>query len=235
MAESADPTANGSVPVDTPEDPKAGHRPGEDAARDAAARREVETRAENSPLRHSRRAREPRGNPAARYLGVIIGLLLLALGLVAGRELWLRNSDVGWRSWLDPVFGFFRGLEFQPWMGWVGIGLVVLGLLLLIIALKPRPRTHRALKSPVSIWARPVDIARYATANARRTPGVRSASTSVKRRTATLEVTAVAPDSEVRPALEETVGTRLKEAFGDGVGLRTRIRRADENDREEDR
>lgn len=174
-------------------------------------------------------ALEPRANPGARWLGIVIGLLLIALGVLAGRELWVLNGDTSWQSWVNPSFNFFRGLEFQPWMGWVGVASLVVGLLLLIAALKPRPHTHRQVPSEVSLWVRPVDVARYITAHSRRLSGVKAARTAFKRRTATLTTTTVAPEAEVQPTIERSVRERVQAAFGDTVGVKVRTERASES------
>ncbi|WP_304324404.1 DUF6286 domain-containing protein [Corynebacterium frankenforstense] len=159
---------------------------------------------------------EPRATPAARWLAVLLGLALVALGVVAGRELWLRLSDgVSWRSWLDPVLEMVAENRFQPWMTWASIIAVVVGLILIVVAFKPRARTHRRLASTTSLWARPVDIARLTTATAKRTPGVGSASTRVSGKTVTAEVqansTADGVAESIRSSIESTVGPLLVE------------------------
>lgn len=174
-------------------------------------------------------ALEPRANPGVRWLGIVVGLLLIALGVLAGRELWALNADTTWQSWGTPAFDFFRGLEFQPWMGWVGVAFLVVGLFFLIMAFKPRPRTHRQVPSEVSLWVRPVDVARYITAHSRRISGVKAARTAFKRRTATLTATTVAPEAEVQSAIERSVSERVKAAFGDTVGVKVRTERAAES------
>lgn len=181
------------------------------------------------PAPATKPAREPRANPGSRWLGILIGLVLIAVGVLAGRELWVLNADTTWQSWLNPAFDFFRGLEFQPWMGWTGVALLVVGLLFLIAALKPRPHTHRELPSEVSVWVRPVDVARYITAHSRRMSGVKAARTSLKRRTATLTATTVAPEAEVQPELERSVTERVQAAFGDTITVKVRTERATES------
>ena len=159
---------------------------------------------------------EPRATPAARWLAVLLGLALVALGVVAGREMWMRRSDgASWPSWLDPVLEMVAENRFQPWMTWASIIAVVVGLILIVVAFKPRARTHRRLASTTSLWARPVDIARLTTATAKRTPGVGSASTRVSGKTVTAEVqansTADGVAESIRSSIESTVGPLLVE------------------------
>lgn len=107
---------------------------------------------------------EPRANPAVRWLTLLIGLILLALAAVVGRDLWYffqnSNSD---DSWLRPVFEFVGRATMDVTAVTVGIIIAMIGLVLIVYAFVPRGRTHVRVDSPASIWTRPVDIARKAT------------------------------------------------------------------------
>ncbi|CAM4331786.1 MULTISPECIES: hypothetical protein [Corynebacterium] len=107
---------------------------------------------------------EPRANPAVRWLTLLIGLILLALTAVVGRDLWYffqnGNSD---DSWLRPVFEFVGRATMDVTAVTVGIIIAIIGLVLIVYAFVPRGRTHVRVDSPASIWTRPVDIARKAT------------------------------------------------------------------------
>ena len=106
---------------------------------------------------------EPRGNPAARWITVIIGLILLALSGVIARDLWYRTQDDPQNSWLAPVFNYLGSTPINTAAIALGIVLCLLGLWLMVTAFVPRPRTHVGVDSTASIWIRPVDIARKAT------------------------------------------------------------------------
>ena len=70
----------------------------------------------------------------------------------------------------------------------VGIIVALVGLWLLITALMPRPRTHMQVASPSSIWVRPVDVARKATASARSELGRSSISSKATRKKLIVDV-----------------------------------------------
>ena len=47
---------------------------------------------------------EPKGNPAVRWLTILLGLVFLALSGVIGRDLWYRYQDNDpQNSWVRPV------------------------------------------------------------------------------------------------------------------------------------
>lgn len=106
---------------------------------------------------------EPRGNPAARWITVVIGLALLALSGVIARDLWYRSQGDPHNSWLAPVFEFLGSTPINAAAIALGVVLSLLGLWLMVTAFVPRPRTHVAVDSTASIWIRPVDVARKAT------------------------------------------------------------------------
>ncbi|MCZ9309436.1 DUF6286 domain-containing protein [Corynebacterium uberis] len=170
---------------------------------------------------------EPKGSPIARGTAILLGLVLIGIAAVAGRELWIHYSDsTTWTSWLNPLADNLAQNRFQDWMIPAAILSLLVGIVLFVIALRPRRRTHRQLTSEVSLWARPVDIARYSTASAKRVPGVSSASTTVKRNGITL----AADCSSADPALEERVRSSVQARLAPIVGdtpLSVRLTRPD--------
>lgn len=132
---------------------------------------------------------EPRGNPAVRWLTVLLGLLLLGLAGVIGRDLWYRYQENDPRnSWIRPVFEWLGTAAVNPVGVAVGIIVALVGLWLLITAFMPRPRRHMQVNSTSSIWVRPVDVARKATASARSELGRSNISSTATRRKLTVDV-----------------------------------------------
>lgn len=167
---------------------------------------------------------EPKSSPAARWFSIIIALLLIALGVVAARELILRlASSVNWQSWLDPVLDAIALNELPQWALWAGIPAVIVGLILLYFSIRPRARTHRQLKSQTSLWARPVDIARLTTATAKRTPGVGNASTRVKGKNIRLDVQATTLAPGVEDAIRQSITGALEPVVGDDMNLKLEV------------
>ncbi|MDO5671170.1 MAG: DUF6286 domain-containing protein [Corynebacterium sp.] len=140
----------------------------------------------------------PRANPVARFVAIVIGLALLVLAVICGREIWLRNSrSIDWDTWVDPIVMTIGNATYQPWMLPTGAAFLVLGALLVWAAFRPRTRTHRMLRpvdAATSVWMRPVDIARMLGAAARAVPGVATAAARVSGSTAHVSVTGHHPD-----------------------------------------
>lgn len=135
-----------------------------------------------NPEIHGQDALEPKGSPAARWWTILVALLFLAIAVVTGRELLLRNFEgLRWESWIDPIFDSVATNNYHQWMTIAAVVALVLGLIFFIAGCKPRPTKHSEIPADVSLWARPVDIARHLTAYAKRQPGVQYATTTVRK------------------------------------------------------
>lgn len=131
---------------------------------------------------------EPRANPAARWITVLLGILLLALAGVLARELWYLNQDQPYTSWVEPVLDFVGTTAIDVAAVTVGIIVSLIGLWLIVTSFLPRRHTHVRVNSPASIWVRPVDIARRATATTREETGAANISSKADRKRVTVQV-----------------------------------------------
>lgn len=171
-----------------------------------------------------RLGQEPKASPAARWFSVVVGILLVALGVVAARELILRLAHgVDWQSWLDPVLEAAALNELPEWLLWAAIVSAILGLILLYFAIRPRSKTHRRLESRTSLWARPVDIARLTTATAKRTPGVQRASSKVNNKSIRLDVQTTSLAPGVEDSIRQSITGALQPIVGDSLALKLHI------------
>lgn len=99
------------------------------------------------------RTPEPRGRPAAATAAVLLALLLLAAGAAlvvdaigsGGRE---RSASVRW------VLEQLDGLRADEATTAGGVAVALLGLALVVAALRPRPRTHLPAGDP-DLWLTP--------------------------------------------------------------------------------
>lgn len=157
------------------------------------------------------RAPEPRAYPAAGWVANIIGLLLLVLAGLAIWDLWAHYSKGGAKPILTPAAEQASQWTMQSWMIPAGVVSIILGLILLVLALRPRTRTHRALNSDVSAWMRPVDIARMTTANAERVPGVMKAHTVVTESKVNLSVVGDVADDTLIQRVSNEVAPQLRQ------------------------
>lgn len=176
-------------------------------------------------------SRQPKADPWARYVAVVTGLALLAAAVVCGRELWLRNSDsITWDSWVDPLVMTVGNATYQTWMLPAGVGALILGLVLLWIAVRPRTRTHQRIHADAAVWMRPVDIARMLTAATRSVPGVASAHSRVTRKSTSVSFTAHpgrADGEALAGEIERTLAPQL-DRLGLSPTLRIRQRTVEE-------
>lgn len=131
---------------------------------------------------------EPRANPSARWITIVIGAILVALSAVLARELWFLTQNEPYDSWLEPVYEFFGTTPIDGLAVTVGIVVALVGLWLLITAFLPRRHTHMRVNSPVSIWVRPVDVARKATNTARAEVGGPNIRSKADRKKLTVQV-----------------------------------------------
>lgn len=154
---------------------------------------------------------EPLGNPAARWLSVLTSLLLLALSGVAARDLWYHfyGDESLDESWLGRTWNFLGSFAADAAAVTLGIILALLGLLLLFFAFKPRPHGYVRVKSPASIWTRPVDIARKATYTTRGDLGGEQVRTKANRSSVKVQVV----DDGSGPAMQERVTRSLDNEF----------------------
>lgn len=151
-----------------------------------------------------------RARPAARVATILIGLLLLCMGFVAGREQWWvhrDNNDA--QPWVKPALEFIGRAEYQDWLMPAGFAVAFLGLIYVIIAIRNRKLTHVALQNTANEelkwFARPLDIARLCTAAAQEVPGVDKALTSVNSKAKKITVTVYPTVEGQGPSLEEDV------------------------------
>lgn len=154
---------------------------------------------------------EPLGNPASRWIAVLTSLLLLTLAGVAARDLWYHfyeNEDPS-QSWIGQALTFLGTFAVEAAAIAAAVVLAIVGLILIIYAFTPRPHTHVRVNSPVSIWTRPVDIARKATGTTRRDVAGEGVRSKADRKKIKVELV----DDGSGPALQERVTRSLNNEF----------------------
>lgn len=153
---------------------------------------------------------QPKASPAARGWAIFLGLLLLGLAVVAGRETWLVASDANASSWVTPVTDLVARETLETWIIWAGVAAVMVGVIFLIIAFKPRRKTHLRLGSErSSAWLRAVDVARRSSAVARQIPGVAAARSQATDKSIKIIVNGDTQDPKLAPRVEEAVSQAL--------------------------
>ncbi|TWS20672.1 hypothetical protein FK529_04850 [Tsukamurella asaccharolytica] len=106
-----------------------------------------------APPATSAQRRAPRRVAGSVYVAIPLILALLALGGVAIRD---TVISLGWAQgspWLDAVFRTVADLQWE-WWTWPAVVLaLVIGLFLVITAVKPRRRSHKAVTD--ELWLAP--------------------------------------------------------------------------------
>ncbi|MFT4088338.1 MAG: DUF6286 domain-containing protein, partial [Gordonia sp. (in: high G+C Gram-positive bacteria)] len=149
------------------------------------------------------------GTPAAVAAGAVVALGLLALAAIAIRDLTVRAGWVHGTEWLRGATHWGADAQWRGWMWPVTVVLIIAGLLLLWLAVKPR--THRYVSlggHDTVLWTRPGDIARRCSAAVRAIPGVREAHTVYSRRRVRVTVDAVSgmvDEATVTAAVQEAL------------------------------
>jgi hypothetical protein len=152
-------------------------------------------------------------------LALLLGALLVVTEIVA--------AALGRAPALVPFPEWTSWLRTHSWNDWIVnavlAGLAVLGLLLLLLALRRGKPTSLALRSDlegVDVTASRRSVEKSLAASAARTTGIAGASASVSRRTARVEArTVTRSEPGVREEVESAVRGRL-----DSLGLKRRMR-----------
>lgn len=161
------------------------------------------------------RGQEPKGEPIVRWWALLLSLALLALAAVFGREAWRVSTHATVDSWTQPFIDVMSAdaqgsAAIAPWMLWGGAAGIVVGLLVLYAALRPRRHTHVELASDtVSGWTRQVDIARRCSATARKVPGVGAARTTAGKKGIHLIINGDIEDENLATRVREVVNEEL--------------------------
>jgi uncharacterized protein DUF6286 len=155
-------------------------------------------------------AKPPVGAPAATGVALASATALVALGVIAARDVLISAGAITGTPWIVNALDYVDGLTAQTWMTPAGVGVAVVGLLLMIAAVKPRRRTHRPLSAP-DTWIAPRDVNRLARNAVEPLTGVASASVtgSVNK----ISLTLVPLAGYQRAALESAARTAVTEAL----------------------
>ncbi|NMO02079.1 hypothetical protein HH308_12740 [Gordonia sp. TBRC 11910] len=166
--------------------------------------------------------RAPAANPSAILAGALIGLGLLGVAAIALRDLTVRAGWVTGSEWLRTVPRWTDRLTWQAWMWPAAIGLIVVGLAMVWLSIRPRRKEYDAVPAAAGLWTRPADIARRCSSVARTQPGVATASTVVGRRKVRVTVGSGGPVDVI--AVERAVKAELAQA-GTQQRVSVRVRR----------
>ena len=149
---------------------------------------------DHSPDRAAMRAaRAPVGVGSAPLVAQLLALALVALGAVGIQEALVRTGAWKTSSWTSAVVDSVDGVRYDdPIVLVLSIVLVVLGLVLLPLGFKRRPRTSVALDATTGVYLRSRDLARVAATAVEGADSVTDVDVKAGRRTLKVQATTVA-------------------------------------------
>lgn len=189
-----------------------------------AATAEVDPGSRSRPLGAARR---PRPAPSATAPAALLVVLLVAAAVVGIHDLLVHLGAVPGSSWTAAVLSSLDDQQRQSWFVPAGIAVAVVGVLVVLAALRPRRRTHRQAVDDPTLWLRPVDLARTASAAALGTADVATATSTVRRQKVRTKVVSH-PNAEtdvVHDAVTAAVGAAVDPLIGT-VKVVVKVRRA---------
>lgn len=142
-------------------------------------------------------AKEPVGLGPVPVVGIVLSVVLLALGVVAVRDALLAAGALEGTPWVAGAIDAVDGWTPQVWIAVVGGVLVLLGLWLVVAALRPRPRTSLALRAETGVYLGRRDVDRVAANAASEVDGVLEAHATSSRRKIDVKVSVTGGSSTI--------------------------------------
>ena len=174
------------------------------------------TTPEPGPAKGLKKIVPPTATPGAVWITSLFALALIALGAIAIRDICIDQKWITGSQWIAAASRWISELSWQGWFWAVAIALIVVGLLLVWTAIRPRTKTHIALDGAGTVdgyapstWTRKVDVARRASDVARQAKGVTKADSTVKRRKVITRITT----SDEAPASADAVRDAITAAI----------------------
>lgn len=165
----------------------------------------------------------PLAAPAARPLAYLVAALLAAIGIVCGHDFLVRAEAI---DRPELIAGFVGWLDSHGWdsvLPPAAIGAVVVGAAFLVIAAKPRRRTHARMAGPADAWIRVGDVGRIASRTARRCPGVLTAVSVAGQKSAVVTVEGSNGHPELADDVRAAVARDLDSTLDQPPTVRVRI------------
>lgn len=153
-------------------------------------------------------ARPRVGNGAVAAVGLLLSLVVVGCGVVGVHDALVATGLVGGTGWVETAIESADGVRPDLWVLLGGVLAVLLGLALLLSALRPRPRKVVAVRARTGVVMAPRDVAQLVTGTAESVAGVISASASATLRKVAVRVVSTG-DPSTEAAVREAVEARL--------------------------
>ena len=137
-------------------------------------------------------ARQKTGSGRIGVVGPVLAVLLAALGVLLIRDALIAFDVLPGAALLPATLDRLNGWTAEWWMVPAGVAAALLGLWLVVTALRPRSRKTVPVTSATGVFLRTRDIARLASDAAEEVDGVVSATSTASRRAVTVVVRSTA-------------------------------------------
>ncbi len=154
-------------------------------------------------------AKPPVGVGPAPFVGELVALLVVALGVVGVQEALVRSGLLDATSWSSAAVDAVDGLRVATWVLVAGVLLVVAGVFVLPLAFRRRPRKTVQLLADTGVSVRSRDLGRLCEHALADADAVTDVSVRAGSRTLRVTATVVAPE-ERNAAVVEDLRTRLR-------------------------
>ena len=155
-----------------------------------------------------RGARQKTGSGRIGVVGPILAILLAALGVIVIRDGLIAGNVLGGKAWTSAVLDSLNRSTAEWWMVPASLGVALLGLWLIVTALRPRSRKTVPVTSETGVFLHTRDVARLASEAAGDVDGVLSATSAATRRKVTVTVRSTAT-AGIADGVNDTVTRRL--------------------------
>lgn len=152
------------------------------------------------------------GVGAAPLIGQLLALALISIGVVAIRDVLVATGVITGQPWIPTAIAAVDGLTPQPWLVAAAVAAIILGVVVLIAALKPRPRKVVPLTSATGVYLRTGDVATVAQHAAADVDGITHARASATQRAVTVTADTTAPH-DLQRAVRAAVTQAVTEAL----------------------
>ena len=150
----------------------------------------------------------PRRVGSIAALGMLIALVVTAVGVLAVRDALVYGGLLGGTPFLHDLAKRLQGLRPEAWVVVAGAVLALVGLALLFRALRPSSPKVTALQAASGVFLRPRDVSRLVESAAQGVDGVLGAHASSTPRRVTVSVRSTG-DAGVADHVREVVAARL--------------------------
>lgn len=155
-------------------------------------------------------SKAPVTSGATPLLGVVWAGALIALGVVGVREGLVHAGLISGQRWLDETLSFLDDQVAADWMIPVGALVVVAGLALVLLAVRPRARKEAEVRAQTGVFLTSASIRRLAQSAVDDVDGIDTVSVSASMKTIDIHVTTLgAGEGDTRARIEEAVTRRL--------------------------